>query len=198
MVGSVRYTTPLSVNISVKGGLCQIYHATIRPHICRRRVSQIYHDTISLNIRQRRGWVRYTTPPSVQKSRQRRGCVRYTAPLFVLLSFKGGVVSDVSRHYLAKYSWRGGGGGGVTVIPRHHASKYPSKPGLCQIYHATIRQRRVVSYIKWLIRQRRGCVSYTTPLSVQISVKGGVVSDKENRSRGHGEDRESWTRGMTC
>ena len=22
--------------------------------------------------------------------------------------------------------------------------------------------------------------------------------DKENLSRGHGEDRESWTRGMTC
>ena len=24
------------------------------------------------------------------------------------------------------------------------------------------------------------------------------IQDKENLSRGHGEDRESWTRGMTC
>ena len=33
-------------------------------------------------------------------------------------------------------------------------------------------------------------------VSMDHEVDAGL--DKENLSRGHGEDRESWTRGMTC
>ena len=140
-----------------KAGLCQIYHATIRPNIRQRRVvsvytmplsvqisfkaelCQIYQATIRPNIRQSQGCVSYTTSLSVQNNiRQRRGCVQI---------YHATIRPNIRQR------------------PRHHPSKYLSKAGLCQIYHATIRPN---------IRQNRGCVSYTTPLSVQISVKAGL------------------------
>ena len=76
--------------------------------------------------------------------RQRRGCVRYATPLTVEMSVKDAVVADITRH---------------------QPSKYPSKPGLCQIYHATIRPN---------IRQRRVVSDIPIHLFINISVKDGL------------------------
>ena len=160
----VRYITPLYGQISVKGGMCHIYHAIIRPNIRQRRVVSVIPRHFQSNIRQRRGYVKYTTPPSVEKS------------------VKGGVVSVIPRRFLSKYPSKVGyvkyttppsveksvKGGVVSDIPHRCLSKYPSKAGFCQLNHDTNGPN---------IRQRRGCVRYTTPLTVEISVKNGFRSE---------------------
>ena len=197
-LGCVRYTESLPIQISVKGlvvsdikrhhpskypskpGLCQIYHATIRPNIRQRRVVSDIPSDLSV-----KNGVVSDIPhhhPSTYPSKA--GCVRYTTPLFVHISVEGGfsqiynatirpnirqrrAESDIPRHYLSKYPSKAGcvrytmhpdnrpisvKGSGVSDIPRHYSSKYPSKAGLGLIYQATFRPNT---------RQRRACVRYT-------------------------------------
>ena len=57
-------------------------------------------------------------------------------------------------------------------------------------------------FLKYIIRFqcRFSCSKHNvmTPLPMHRCCLAPAHEDKENLSRGHGEDRESWTRGMTC
>ena len=83
----------------------------------------MYHATIWPNIREGGGGG--------------GGGNSYTTSSCVQISVKARVVPDIPRHYPSK--------AGCVI----YQMTYPSKAGLCQLYHAAFRPN---------IRQRRGCV----------------------------------------